>query len=71
MPSLTVTTAGRRDDVDVAAARDLLLAAQLAPSFSEIPLMPVTHGQPELVGDADRDLVVARVGGLVAEQDQV
>ena len=36
-----------------------------------IPLTPVTQGQPERVGDPDRDLVVAGVGRLVAEQDQV
>ena len=33
--------------------------------------MPVTHGQPERVRDPDADLVVAGVGGLVAEQQQV
>ena len=36
-----------------------------------MPFRPVTHGPPERVRDADADLVVAGVGRLVAEHDQV
>ncbi len=36
-----------------------------------MPLIPLTHGSPSACDDPDRHLVVARVGGLVAEQDQV
>ena len=59
-----------RDDVDVAPAGDLLLAAEPV-AFDRDPLDAGDARQPERVRDPDRDLVVAGVGGLVSEQDQV
>ena len=41
------------------------------PSPISMPLTPVTHRQPEHVRHADADLVAARVGRLVAEEQQV
>jgi hypothetical protein len=50
--------------------RPLALATDRCPVHAD-PLDPVDRGQPERVGDPDRHLVVAGIGGLVAEQQQV
>ena len=61
---------GQRQDVDVASACDLLLAAHRLAVDADA-LEPGRHGSPEGVRDADSDLEVARVGRLVPEDDEV
>ena len=60
----------QRDEVDVAAAGHLLLAAR-ASILHRQPLEPGHDRPAERVRHADADLEVARVGRLVAEHDQV
>ena len=69
-PSFTVTTAGQRQLVDVSTAGDLLLAAH-GGAVDGHAFEARGHGPPERVRDADPDLVVPGVRGLVAEKDKV
>ena len=59
-----------RDDVDIAARADLLLAAHVAVLHAEA-LEPRHARAAQRVGDADPDLVVGVVGGLRPEDDQI
>ena len=61
---------GQRQLVDVAAAADLLLAADDA-AVDDDALEPGRAGPAERVRDAQPDLEAAGVGRLVAEEDQV
>ena len=70
MPSLTETTAGGGTTYTSRPGRGLLLAAHRVAVDGD-RLDPVDDRQPQRLGDPDRHLVVAGVGGLVAEQDQV
>ena len=62
---------GQRQLEDLPAAACLAPHASTTPSPSSSPLTPVTTGSPSACATRMRDLVVARVGRLVAEEEQV